>query len=105
MRWTGADEYHLFGKFADDELVGVAGVLVREFLHHTKHAWLYDLVVDEPVRGRGYGAELVNHVEEWASERNCEYLALATPLEKENVHDFYGSLDFEKWGYVIEKKL
>lgn len=60
LEWTGDDDYHLFGGFVEGELVGVAGVLVKHVLHHARHAWLYDLVVDEPQRERGYGTALVN---------------------------------------------
>ena len=105
LAWTGADDYRCFGRFADGELVGVAGVLRREVLHHASHAWLYDLVVDEPRRGEGHGTALVEHVEAWADERGCESVALASPLAKEDVHRYYEDLEFERWGYVLEKRL
>ena len=105
LEWTGEDEYHLFGGFVDGDLVGVAGVLVANHLHHARHAWLYDLVVDEPRRGEGYGTDLVEFVESWAADRDCESVALASPLAKTDVHEYYADLDFEKWGYVIEKEL
>jgi GNAT superfamily N-acetyltransferase len=105
LAWTGDDEYHLFGGFVDGELVGVAGVLVAHHLHHARHAWLYDLVVDETRREEGYGTALVEFVEGWAEEWDCEYVALASPLAKEDVHRYYENRDYEKWGYVVEKRL
>lgn len=113
LAWTGEEDYHLFGAFddgddgdgGDDELVGVAGVLVTHLLHHERHAWLYDLVVDEPRRGEGHGGRLVEFVESWARERDCECVALGSPLAKEGVHEFYGSRGYERWGYVLEKRL
>ncbi|MDS0280584.1 GNAT family N-acetyltransferase [Haloarcula onubensis] len=105
LAWTGDDEYHLFGGFVGDELVGVAGVLVRQHLHHTRHAWLYDLVVDEANREQGYGTSLLRHVEEWADERGCESVALASPLAQAETHQYYENRDYEKWGYVIEKDI
>ncbi|MFB6302182.1 MAG: hypothetical protein ABEH78_04910 [Haloferacaceae archaeon] len=33
LEWTAEDEYRLFGGFVEDELVGVAGVLVGHLLH------------------------------------------------------------------------
>lgn len=105
LEWTADDEYRLFGGFVEDELVGVAGVLVKHVLHHARHAWLYDLVVDELQREEGYGTLLVAFVERWAAERGCEYVTLASPLAKEDVHDYYESRNYEKWGYVIEKEL
>lgn len=38
LTWTADEESHLFGCFVDDELVGVAGVLVKDVLHHSRHA-------------------------------------------------------------------
>ncbi|MDS0474992.1 GNAT family N-acetyltransferase [Natrinema sp. 1APR25-10V2] len=105
LAWTGEDDYHLFGGFVDGELVAVAGVLVRSVLHHARHAWLYDLVVDESQRSEGYGTELVEFVEAWARERDCESVALASPLAKTDVHEYYDELEFDQWGYVIEKGL
>jgi GNAT superfamily N-acetyltransferase len=105
VAWTGRPGYHLLGGFDDGELVGVAGVRIERVLHHVRHAWLYDLVVDEPRRGEGIGSELVAFVERWAAERDCEYVALASPRVKEDVHRFYERRDYEKWGYVIEKEL
>jgi GNAT superfamily N-acetyltransferase len=105
LEWTRDDEYHLFGGFVESELVGVAGVLLKHVLHHARHAWLYDLVVDEQHREEGYGSTLVEFVEQWADEQECEYVALASPLTKEGVHRYYEGQNYEKWGYVIEKEL
>jgi GNAT superfamily N-acetyltransferase len=103
--WTGDEDYHLFGGYVHDELVGVAGVVLTNVLHHVRHAWLYDLVVDEAHRGDGHGTELVRFVEEWATERDCERVALASPREKTSTHRFYEELDYERWGYVVEREL
>jgi len=105
FEWTGDDDYYLFGGFVDNELAAVAGVLERHVLHHVRHAWLYDLVVDEPRRGRGHGATMVEHIESWAVDRGCDYVALASPSEKEDAHKFYESIDYERWGHVIQKQL
>lgn len=37
-------------------------------------------VVDEPHRAKGHGTELIEFVEKWAKERDCEHVALASPL-------------------------
>lgn len=102
LEWTGDGDYRLFGRFADGDLVAVAGVQVQSLLHHRRGAWLLDLVVDEPRRGEGHGAAMVDFVESWAADRDCEYVALASPLEKESVHEFYADRDYEQWGYVVE---
>lgn len=105
LAWTGAEEYHLFGGFVEDEIVGVAGVLVQNVLHHTRHAWLYDLVVDESHREHGYGTSLVEFVEDWAAACGCEFVALASPLTNAATHRYYENRNYKKWGYILEKEL
>jgi GNAT superfamily N-acetyltransferase len=105
VAWTDEEKYHLFGGFVDGELLGVAGVVIQQVLHHRRHAWLYDLVVDESQREEGYGTELIRFVEQWATENECEYVALASPLAKEEIHQYYESREYNRWGYVIEKEL
>jgi GNAT superfamily N-acetyltransferase len=105
LEWTGDEDYRLFGRFVEGELVGVAGLLMTNQLHHIRHAWLYDLVVDGARRGQGHGSALVDFAEHWAKERGCETTALASPLSKEGTHQYYENGDYERWGYVIEKRL
>ncbi|AHG04941.1 GCN5 family acetyltransferase [Halobacterium sp. DL1] len=105
LAWTADDDYRLFGRYVDDDLVAVAGVAVQSLLHHRRGAWLLDLVVDEPRRGEGYGPAILEFVESWAREQGCEYLALASPLDKEGVHEFYDGQGYEQWGYVVEATL
>ena len=105
LAWTGDEDYYCAGGFDGGDLVAVAGVLEVGHLHHRPVAWLSDLVVDEPRRGEGFGAEMVRHVEAWARDQGCDRVALASPLAKEATHDFYDSLDYERWGYVIERDL
>ncbi|MEY7850239.1 GNAT family N-acetyltransferase [Natrarchaeobius sp. A-rgal3] len=105
LEWTGEEEYRLVGGFLEGELIAVAGVVVTDVLHHTTHAWLSDLVVDETHRGEGHGTDLLSHLEGWAAGRDCTHLALASPLEKTSTHRFYAKQGYEKWGYVIETEL
>lgn len=105
IEWTGEDDYYLFAGFVSDEMVAVVGILERQFLHHVQHAWIYDLVVDEPWQGHGYGASIVCHVEEWAEDRGCDYVTLACPFDNEDAHEFYEAIGYEKWGHIIEKEL
>lgn len=105
MEWTDEDDYTLFGGYVDGKLVAVAGVMIGDFLHHTSHCWIYDLVVDESYRGNGYGEHLIRFVEEWAKSNDCDIVSLASPSEKEEVHRYYEQFGFQKWGYIIEKEL
>lgn len=43
-------------------------------------------------------------IEEWADERDCEYVALANVLDNDDALEFYEDSGMETWGYV-EKEL
>lgn len=120
--WREEDGYTLFGLSApvedangtDDErerppaepaLVAVAGVSIQRVLHHVRHAWIHDFVVDEPHRGAGYGTDLLEFVEGWARDRDCEAVALATRLDNADARGFYEARDMNRWGHVIETRL
>lgn len=110
------DDYRAFGLYDDvaddaaeaddgEALVAVAGISIQRVLHHRRHAWIHDLVVDEALRGQGYGAELLAWIEDWARERECEHLTLANVLDNDDGLAFYEDNGMEKWGYVVEKEL
>lgn len=103
--WREEDGYRLFGLYADGTLVGVAGVSIQRVLHHVRHAWIHDIVVDEAHRSESYGAELLSFVEEWARECECEYVALALRAGNDDARRFSEREGMERWGDVIEKEL
>ena len=114
--WADEEDYRLFGLFLEDEsasedgpkdekLVAVAGISVQRVLHHARHAWIHDFVVDEAHQGQGFGAELLSFVESWARERDCEYVALAVRDGNDTALEFYESEGMEQWGSVIEREL
>ncbi|WP_436925681.1 GNAT family N-acetyltransferase [Halosimplex amylolyticum] len=122
--WRDEDGYRLFGLYelegdgesaADEEadldpdgeasLVAVAGVSIQRVLHHERHLWVHDFVVDEPRRGEGLGGELLAWLDEWARERDCENLALACHGDNDAGRAFYEAEGLEVWGQVMERGL
>jgi len=108
--WRDEEDYQLYGYSVDGEgggrdLVAVAGLSVQRVLHHRRHAWVHDFVVDEAHRGEGHGAALLAWIEDWAADRNCEYVALANVLDNDDALSFYEDNGMETWGYVVEKEL
>jgi GNAT superfamily N-acetyltransferase len=116
--WRDEDDYRLFGLYEtgedaadatdagpDGALVAVAGVSVQRVLHHERHLWVHDFVVDEPRRGEGYGTELLDWLDEWARDRDCENLALACWADNDAGREFYESRGLEVWGQVMEREL
>ena len=123
--WRDEDDYRLFGLYeaaeaaapaAEDRpegtadgqsatLVAVAGVSIQRVLHHERHLWIHDFVVDEPRRGEGVGRELLDWLDEWARDQECENLALACWDENDDARSFYETEGLEVWGQVMEREL
>lgn len=100
--WTDEDDYRLFGLYEEETLLAVAGCSIQRVLHHRRHAWIHDLVVDDAHRSEGYGTRLLSFVEQWARDRDCTYVVLAGTLDNEAAHQFYEDNGMDRWGYVFE---
>ena len=57
------------------------------------------IVVDKNYRGKGYGKRLMEKIEEWAKENNCNGIRLTSNANRKAAHLFY-----EKIGYKSEKE-
>ena len=97
--------YRLFAAWEDGEIVAVAGVVVLTNLYYGRHAFIYDLVTKEGVRSGGYGAALMDHVEEFARAAGCEKVALACGREREGALRFYERRGYERPSYAMRKDL
>jgi GNAT superfamily N-acetyltransferase len=56
---------------------------------------LLGVVIDKKYRGKGYGKRLMEEMEEWAKENNCNGIRLTS----KEAHSFY-----KKMGYKSEKE-
>lgn len=82
----------------------VLGFLDMEFRQRLGHprpqAWVNDLVVTEPARGRGVGGALLEAAETLAAKRGCFRMSLETSAWRTETHRFYegrGWTDNGKW--------
>jgi GNAT superfamily N-acetyltransferase len=100
------ESYRLFAlRDADGDIRGLVTVEVRTNLYHGKHVWVQELVVDEPHRGEGYGSRMVEWVGEWADERGCSRVELASGLWRDEAHEFYEQNGMEKYCYTFKMEL
>jgi GNAT superfamily N-acetyltransferase len=89
---TGVDAYYPVSIFLKDARQEVLGGL----LGHIWGSWLRiaALWLAEPVRGQGYGGQLLAAAEAYARERGCRHAELAT-------FSFQARPFYEKFGYEV----
>jgi GNAT superfamily N-acetyltransferase len=87
------------------EIVAVAGVAVHVNIYYGRHLYVYDLVVKEDARSKGYGGLLMDHVEGVARREGCETAALACDLEREGALRLYESRGYQKPSCAMRKAL
>ena len=57
------------------------------------------LVVDESIRGQGYGTKLIRLAQARAKARQCSGIELTTNFRRQKTHAYYEHLGFEKTSY------
>src|SRR5215211_2572975 len=88
-----------------EEIVALAGVAVHVNLYYGRHLFIYDLVVKEDARSKGYGGLLMDHVEGIARREGCETAALACDLEREGALRLYERRGYQMPSYAMRKAL
>ena len=63
-------------------------------LHDRSFGLMEDVFVDESLRGRGYGSQLVEALKEEAQTRDCYKLICTSRHSKPEVHRLYEQLGF-----------
>ena len=71
------------------------------FYANGRVAWVEEITVKEPVRGRGVGKVLMENFEEWSSNRCGKLVALAT----RRAPSFYRSIGYEESATFSRKVL
>ncbi len=67
-------------------------------LHDKPFGLMEDVFVDEALRGKGVGSNLVRKVIEEAQKRGCYKLICTSRYEKPKVHELYIGLGFKEHG-------
>jgi GNAT superfamily N-acetyltransferase len=95
----GAPGSHVLIAELDGAPAGVAAVLIRARLNWASpEAWLSDLYVAEPARGRGVGRALVGECARLARGAGCHLLRLEAGHDRVEAHAMYESLGFRHSG-------
>ncbi len=71
-------------------IVGLASVYADILsIRYGPRCWLQDLVVTSSHRGRGAGRMLIAAATDWARDRGCTHLELASGAGRKDAHRFY----------------
>ena len=90
----------------ENAIVAVAGIAVLTNFYYGRHVWVYDLITSSAARSRGYGAQLLGFIEDFAREVNCQTIALSSGLQRVDAHRFYlDKMDYTKQSFVFTKRL
>lgn len=103
MQKTG---YRLFALVDSGQYAALIGFTKRVEFFYGHHIWIHDLVVDENVRSKGYGAKLISYVHDLAKAEGISKVALASGLTRTKAHHFYESkMGYEKVSYDFLKNI
>jgi GNAT superfamily N-acetyltransferase len=85
-----------------DAPVGICTVEVRATLRDSApQAWIPELLVTEPMRGRGIGAALLDAALTWASDAGADSAVLESGRNREAAQALYRAAGFEPAGSVF----
>ena len=91
----------VFGAFADDELVGIAGFVLSEKAKHRHKGLMWGVFVSPRWQGHGLGASLVRAVIAHAAE-HARVVQAGVLISNDVARKLYRALGFEPYG--IERK-
>lgn len=91
--------YILIGaKDEEQRLVGsVMGIVCTDLVGECQPFMvLENVIVSERHRRQGTGRQLVNYMENCARGRNCYYIMLVSLIKRQEAHDFYQSIGYQR---------
>ncbi|TVX94419.1 GNAT family N-acetyltransferase [Paenibacillus agilis] len=97
---------YLFVYEDEDRIIGTAHVhLCADALSgHQPFAVVERVIVSGEYQGRGYGAKLMNHIEQLCKELHCVKIMLTSQSQREQAHEFYTRLGYDGTGSKAFKK-
>ncbi len=83
------DNYHVVALFDAGTIRAVAGFRLATGLALGKYLYVDDLVSDETVRSKGYGAQLLTWMGAYGKEHGCTSVHLDSGVQRHAAHRFY----------------
>jgi GNAT superfamily N-acetyltransferase len=96
--------YQVFCLYDGDQMCAYKGFAILTNLYDGKHIWVYDLVTDANIQGKGYGKQLLTHLESYAKENGVSLVTLSSGFARVGAHQFYEhGMSYNKVSYVFKK--
>ena len=90
----------------DGAVAGCLSTSVMRVLHRPAPVGRISMmVVDEALRGRGIGAQLVRAAEEALAEQGCYMVEVTSHVRRTDAHRFYERLGYERTSVRMAKEL
>jgi GNAT superfamily N-acetyltransferase len=106
LRSAQSTGYRLFALREHDDIIALAGIVIRTNLFDGKLLWVDDLVTARDYRSQGFGQQLLEYIAQWGSERDCDVMGLASGFQRSDAHRFYEErLGMEATSYVYRMDL
>lgn len=93
--------YRLYVACMGEAVVGTFALLIMDNLAHggAPSGIVEDVAVDPLAQGKGVGTAMMNHAREVCRDKGCYKLVLSSNQARQDAHDFYQTIGFEKHGY------
>ncbi len=85
---------HLVVKYQNEKLVGMGWIFSRQTALR-KQAVVEDMIVDESLRGKGLGGEILGDLIEWASKQQIEVIELTSNPKRVAANELYKKRGFK----------
>jgi GNAT superfamily N-acetyltransferase len=94
-------DYRIYAALADGRVAGTFALLIMDNIAHcgARSAVLEDVVVEEQLRGKGIGRQMIRHAVSLCRGKGCYKITLSSNRNRASAHRFYESLGFALHGY------
>lgn len=86
-------------------IVAVAGFRIGENLAWGRFLYVDDLITSREHRSKGYGAEFLSWLRNYAAKEGCHQLHLDSGIHREDAHRFYEREGMSKGGFHFVEQL